>query len=128
MIFIYFQDMDNDFLHKIDLKALSAETGLSLEEIAKIAGINDPKNLSKWKQGKPDGSRPKYNAIVRLLKNGATTKTLFGVDCNNGGPKPPDTPELRAGQQPRKPIDHNDPEWQKLVKNALAEMKQNGQL
>lgn len=46
-----------------------------------------------------------------------------------GGPKPPDTPELRTGQQQAlKPIDHNDPEWQKLVKNALAEMKRDGQL
>ena len=29
---------------------------------------------------RPNGSRPNYNAIVRLLRAGATTRTLFGVD------------------------------------------------
>lgn len=111
MIFIYFQGMDNDFLHKIDLKALSIETGLSLEEIAKLAGINDPKNLSKWKQGKPDGSRPKYNAIIRLLNNGATTKTLFGVDSPVNKIKP---------QSP--PLEFvNSPEFQEGVKFLVEE-------
>ena len=104
--------MDNDFLHKIDLKALSVETGLSLEEIAKLVGINDPKNLSKWKQGKPDGSRPKYNAIIRLLKNGATVKTLFGVDCSEEKKVYPDIP----------PEFMESPEFQKGVKLAVEEV------
>ena len=104
MIFIYFQDMANDFLHKIDLNALSAETGLSLEEIAKLVGISDPKNLSKWKQEKPDGSRPKYNALIKLLKSGATVKTLFGVDYSerkkvypNIPPEFMESPEFKEG-------------------------------
>lgn len=121
-------ETENKFLQIVDLDALQKETGLSLEELAKLAEIG-PKVIYKWRYTHKDSSRPSYNAIVRLLEAGATTKTLFGVDCNNGGPKPPDTPELRAGQQQaRKPIDHNDPEWQKLVKNALAEMKKDGQL
>lgn len=91
-------DTENKFLQKVDLEALQKETGLSLEELAKLAEIG-PKVIYKWRYTHKDSSRPSYNAIVKLLLAGATTKTLFGVDCNNGGPKPPDTPELRAGQQ-----------------------------
>ena len=88
-----------------------------------------------------NASTPNYAVLAKLIEFGMSANELFGDkigslllensvgDYNGGGPKPPDTPELRAGQQQaRKPIDHNDPEWQKLVKNALAEMKQNGQL
>ena len=92
--------MDNDFLHKINLDALSKETRLSEEEIAKLAGISDPKNLGKWGQGKPNGSRPNYNAFVRLLQNGATVETLFGVA--------------------------NDPNFQAGMDKAYADMKARG--
>lgn len=112
MIFIYFQYMANDFLHKIDLNALSAETGLSLEEIAKLVGISDPKNLSKWKQEKPDGSRPKYNALIKLLKNGATVKTLFGVDCSERKKVYPNIP----------PEFLESPEFHEGVKLAVEEV------
>lgn len=71
---------EEELLHNIDLEALEKETNLSLDEIAALSKIKDPKNLGKWSQGKPNGSRPNYNAIVRLLRAGATTKTLFGVD------------------------------------------------
>lgn len=71
---------EEELLHNIDLEALEKETNLSLDEIAALSRIKDPKNLGKWSQGKPNGSRPNYNAIVRLLRAGATTKTLFGVD------------------------------------------------
>lgn len=117
-------------MHKINLNDLQKEVGIeSAEGIGIFLQMKNPKGVYNWAKDKCTyGTRPSYNDIIRLLQKGATTKTLFGVDCNNVGPKHPDTPELRAGQQPRKPIDHNDPEWQKLVKNALAEMKQNGQL
>lgn len=72
---------EEELLHNIDLEALEKETNLSLDEIAALSKIKDPKNLGKWSQGKPNGSRPNYNAIVRLLRAGATTKTLFGVDA-----------------------------------------------
>ena len=72
---------EEELLHNIDLEALEKETNLSLDEIAALSRIKDPKNLGKWSQGKPNGSRPNYNAIVRLLRAGATTKTLFGVDA-----------------------------------------------
>lgn len=72
--------MENDFLHKISIEKLSKDTGLPVEEIAKLAGIAEARNLGKWAQEKPNGSRPNYNAIVRLLQKGATVETLFGVD------------------------------------------------
>lgn len=67
-------------MHKISIEKLSKDTGLPVEEIAKLAGIAEARNLGKWAQEKPNGSRPNYNAIVRLLQKGATVETLFGVD------------------------------------------------
>lgn len=67
-------------MHKISIEKLSKDTGLHVEEIAKLAGIAEARNLGKWAQEKPNGSRPNYNAIVRLLQKGATVETLFGVD------------------------------------------------
>jgi transcriptional regulator with XRE-family HTH domain len=73
--------MDNEFLHKISLELLKKETNLTLEEIASLSGITDAKNLGKWSQDKErGGSRPNFNALVKLLRKGATTKTLFGVE------------------------------------------------
>ena len=72
--------MENDYLHKISIKKISEDTGLSAEEVAKLAGIKTAKNLGKWAQSKPDGARPNYNAFVRLFQAGATVETLFGVD------------------------------------------------
>lgn len=92
--------MVDKFLHKIDLESLKKETGLTIDEIGELVEIKNHKGVYNWAKSQIDhGTRPSFNAIVRLLEAGATTKTLFGVDCNNGGPKPPDTPELRAGQQ-----------------------------
>lgn len=108
---MYFWGMDNDFLHKINLDALSKETRLSEEEIAKLAGISDPKNLGKWGQGKPNGSRPNYNAFVRLLQNGATVETLFGVEYR-GTAIPPEVA--------------NDPNFQAGMDKAYADMKARG--
>ena len=73
--------MDNEFLHKISLELLKKETNLTSDEIASLSGITDAKNLGKWSQDKErGGSRPNYNALVKLLEKGATTKTLFGVE------------------------------------------------
>lgn len=78
-IFSNMDGSDNKFLHNIDLKSLSKETGLSYKEIAELAKIG-PKVVYKWHYSHNDSSRPDYNALVRLLQHGATTKTLFGVD------------------------------------------------
>lgn len=93
-------EVENKFLHAIDLDELKKETGMSLEELANLAEIG-PKVIYKWQYMHKDSSRPSFNAIVRLLQKGATTKTLFGVDMSNGETmsnqvqKILDTPECR---------------------------------
>ena len=101
--------MENDFLHKINVDKLSEELKRSVDDIAALAGIKHPKNLGKWAQSKPDGSRPNYNALIKLLQAGATVETLFGVEYKGpvkppvlGGQLPPElanNPEFAAGQQ-----------------------------
>ena len=109
--------MANDFLHKINLDALKKESGLTLEAIAELSGISDAKNLGKWAQDKgKGGSRPNYNALIRLIENGVTVKTLFGVEPKekkvlDAVPEEFDTPEFRDG-----------------VLRAIKEMKEKGLL
>jgi len=105
---------EEELLHNIDLEALEKETNLSLDEIAALSRIKDPKNLGKWSQGKPNGSRPNYNAIVRLLRAGATTKTLFGVDyaaTHQPAPEPAEN---------REPIDYQDPKFLAALEKGMA--------
>ena len=79
-IFSNMEGSDNKYLHNIDLKSLSKETGLNYKELAQLAKIG-PKVVYKWHYSHNDSSRPDYNALVRLLQLGATTETLFGVTC-----------------------------------------------
>ena len=79
--------MENEFLHKINVDAIVKETNLTLDEIARLAGITEARNLGKWSQDKSKcGSRPNYNAIVRLMEKRATAETLLGV---SSGVTPP---------------------------------------
>lgn len=73
--------MKEDFLHQIDLDALKKEVGMNVDEIGALAKLKNSNGVYKWaKTSDNDGTRPSFNAIVRLLRAGATTKTLFGVD------------------------------------------------
>ncbi|SHJ26520.1 hypothetical protein SAMN05720471_12412 [Fibrobacter sp. UWP2] len=72
-------ESENKFLHKINLETLKKETGKTIEEIAKLVGIG-PKVVYKWQYMHKDGSRPDFNAVVKLLQAGASVETLFGVD------------------------------------------------
>lgn len=72
--------VEDDFLHKIDLKALQKELGMSAEGIGRFLQMKNPKGVYNWSKEKSPGTRPSYNAIVRLLQKGATVETLFGVD------------------------------------------------
>lgn len=72
--------MINEFLHKIDVDQLKSELNMDVPEIAKLAGISE-NGVYKWAWSKDkNGTRPSFNAVVRLLEKGASTKTLFGVD------------------------------------------------
>ena len=95
--------MEDDYLHKINIDQLSKELNLSLDEIAALAGIKHSKNLGKWAQSKPDGARPNYNALIKLLGAGATTKTLFGIEQKHSfapqlPPEIANDPDFLAGQ------------------------------
>lgn len=101
---------EEELLHNIDLDALQRDTNLSLDEIASLSGIKDSKNLGKWAQGKPNGSRPNYNAIIRLLRAGATQETLFGVKSN-----------LKLEKNESKDlIDYEDPKFLEAVRRGMA--------
>jgi transcriptional regulator with XRE-family HTH domain len=107
--------MKNDYLHKISVKELSKDMGLTADEIAKLAGIKTARNLGKWAQSKPDGSRPNYNAFISLLQNGATVETLFGVnyaEIHNYVPKLPLEPD-------DSPMDYNDPKFIDALEKGL---------
>ena len=82
MLISIFGIVDDDFLQKVNLDALQKETGLDIEGIGTFVQMKNPRGVYKWAKNKNDesGTRPSYNAIVRLLQKGATTKTLFGVD------------------------------------------------
>lgn len=77
----YFYNMVDNFLHKIDLETLKKETGLTVDEIGALIEMKNPKGVYNWSKDQNNhGTRPSYNAIVKLLQAGATTETLFGVD------------------------------------------------
>ena len=75
--------MAKDFLHNIDLNELQKEVGIdSVEGIGTFLEMKNPKGPYNWaKDGATYGTRPSYNDIIRLLRRGATTETLFGVSC-----------------------------------------------
>lgn len=82
-------DSKEDFLHCINLENLKKEVSLDLDGIAKIVSMKNSKGVYKWSKYQFDsGTRPSYNALIKLLKAGATVETLFGVDYK-GPVKPP---------------------------------------
>lgn len=123
--------MDNDFLHKIDLETLKKEVGLSIEEIGNLAQLKNPKGVYNWSKDKANnGTRPPYNAVIRLLEKGATVETLFGVEYR-GRSVPAEVagnPEFLAG------VEHALTDMKargiirEEVEQAIADMKAKGQL
>lgn len=77
------EESENKYLQKVNLKVLQKETGMNLEELAKLAGIG-PKVIYKWAYLHKDSSRPDYNTFVRLFEAGASVETLFGVEYKAG--------------------------------------------
>lgn len=89
-----------------------------MDEIAKLSGISDAKNLGKWSQDKEKGgSRPNFNAIVRLLQKGACTETLFGVESR---------PKNQIQELPAVEELINTPKFQEELFKALKKLKQEG--
>ena len=43
--------------------------------------MKNPKGVYKWAKSQDEnGSRPSYNALIKLLEEGASVETLFGVE------------------------------------------------
>lgn len=103
--------MDKDFLHKINIELLKKELNMDVPSIAKLAGISE-NGVYKWAWTKEsNGTRPSYNAVVKMLLAGATTKTLFGVD----------SPVNKINPQSPPPEFVNDPKFQEGVKFLVEE-------
>lgn len=114
--------MEKDFLHKIDLNSLQKEVKKDLDEIANLVHLKNPKGIYKWSKDQFDyGTRPSFNAIVRLLEHGATVETLFGVDYAKAHQR-----DKAASTEERKPIDLDSPEFQAAVKSAIVDLKTKG--
>ena len=85
------------FLHDIDPDRVLYETGLDMNGLCNLLGI-DSQSVGRWEKKKENsGNRPKYNNLIRLLRAGATTKTLFGVDCE---PRKNEAPTLEFLNSP----------------------------
>jgi len=70
--------MVDKFLHKIDLDALQKEVGMTIDEIGALIEMKNPKGIYNWAKGQDNhGTRPSYNALIRLLLAGATTMPGF---------------------------------------------------
>lgn len=123
--------MDNDFLHKIDLETLKKEVGLSIEEIGNLAQLKNPKGVYNWSKDKANnGTRPPYNAVIRLLQKGATVETLFGVEYR-GRSVPAEVagnPEFLAGMEHALTDMKARGIIREEVEQAIADMKAKGQL
>lgn len=73
-------DMDNDFLQKVNLEELKNELHTDLEGVAKIADVST-QTVYKWNRDKNKGGcRPTFDAVVNLLRSGASVESLFGVE------------------------------------------------
>ena len=71
-----------EFLHTINLDMVFQESGLDMDGLCKFLNL-DYQTINRWTWPKSrKGNRPKYNAIIRLLRMGVTTKTLFGVESS----------------------------------------------
>ena len=106
--------MADKFLHDIDVNSLKNELKMDVPDIAKLAEISE-NGVYKWSWDKSkNGTRPSYNAIVRLLQKGATVETLFGVDyaaTHQPAPEPAEN---------REPIDYQDPKFLAALEKGMA--------
>ena len=104
-----------DFLHKIDVNALRTELNKDVADIAKLADITE-NGVFKWSWEKSkNGTRPSYNAIIKLLRAGASVETLFGVDYNSVKKNPA-----------RHELNYDSPEFKRGVARAIDDLKKMG--
>lgn len=72
--------MDNEFLHFVNLDLLQKELKMDVKGISELLEVST-QTIYKWNRDKSKGGcRPTYNALYVLFQNGATIKSLFGLD------------------------------------------------
>lgn len=72
--------MENEFLHEINVSKLLEETGLTISGLSELID-KEVQTINRWGKDKEHkGNRPIYNAIIKMLRKGATVETLFGVE------------------------------------------------
>ena len=82
----------------------------------------EEQTINRWKKDKAqNGNRPAFNAVVKMLRKGATVETLFGVDYAKAHQR-----DKAASTEERKPIDLDSPEFQAAVKSAIVDLKTKG--
>ena len=120
------------FLTKVNLENLKKELGMSTaEDIGVFVQLANPKNVYNWdKDQENHGTRPSWNAIVRMMQNGATVETLLGVQYN-GRTVPAEVsndPKFQAGWDKA----HEEMKFSGLISDEvykiIAKMKANGEL
>ena len=118
--------MADEFLHNVDVNALKSELGLDVPDIAELAGISE-NGVYKWSWSKTkNGTRPSFNAIVRMLERGATVETLFGVDYteNHSPVKNAPLEFLECLKEAKDP----ESAWNEIVERKIMEMKYKGKI
>jgi len=108
-----------EFLGKVDFFNLKKELGMkNVEDIGSFVKLSNPKNAYNWDKDKENhGTRPSYNAIVQMLKSGASVESLFGVEYNRMESKTNDDIDEKA---------YNSPEFKRGVAKAIEELKKMG--
>lgn len=104
-------------MHKINVSKVLEETGLDMSGLKSLLDIED-QTIGRWEKDKAHkGNRPKYNAIIKMLKKGATVETLFGVDYK---------PKKEVSKIP--PVEEliNTPQFQEELVKALKKLKEEG--
>ena len=109
-----------EFLHSVNMDQLVKELNLdSVEAVGAFVGLKNPKGAYYWAKDKVGcGTRPSYNAIIKMLNNGATVETLFGVEYKKMHQEfvvPPSTQEI-----------FDFPEFQIGMKKAIEKLKKDG--
>ena len=101
------------------------ETGLNLSGLSELLDIEE-QTINRWEKDKAHkGNRPKYNAIILMLRKGATMNTLFGID-EDQQKKAPEIHNAEELKIPHADAIINTPEFREELLKALKMLKDEG--
>lgn len=77
-------NIDNNFLSKVNLDALQQDLNMDMTAISNKIGVST-QTMYKWNRDKKKGGcRPTYDSIRTLIECGASIETLFGIEYKAG--------------------------------------------